>query len=120
MPSEFALDSQVELGKDTIQVLRMNLASGGMKIEAKGNIINLYSPHADFDVTAALPVQDLNKLVQTPLEPLGELWLQGHATTGGSAPDRFVGKLAGRSLGVVQKGVEVRDIAVERARRPHS
>jgi translocation and assembly module TamB len=43
-PAEFALDSQVALGRNTIQVLRMNLKSGGMKIESKGNIINLYSP----------------------------------------------------------------------------
>jgi translocation and assembly module TamB len=112
LPAEFALDSQVELGRNTIQVLRMNLASGGMKIEAKGNIINLYSPHADFDVTAALPVEDLNRLIQTPLEPHGDLWLQGHATTGGSDPDRFIGKLTGRQLGYVYKGVAVRDVAL--------
>ena len=55
-PAEFALKSQVELGRNTIQVLQMNLASGGMKIEAKGNIADLYSPVADFEVTAALPV----------------------------------------------------------------
>jgi translocation and assembly module TamB len=43
-PAEFALDSQVALGRNTVQVLRMNLASGGMKIESKGTIVNLYSP----------------------------------------------------------------------------
>ncbi len=111
-PAEFALDSQVELGRNTIQVLRMNLASGGMKVEAKGTIVNLYSPNADFDVTAALPVEDLNKLVQTPLEPRGDLWFQGRVTAGGSNPDRFIGKLTGRSLGYAQRQVEVRDIAV--------
>jgi translocation and assembly module TamB len=83
-----------------------------MKIEARGNIVDLYSPSADFDVTAALPVQDLNRLVQTPLEPRGNLWFQGRATAGGSDPDRFVGKLTGRSLGYAQEGVEIRDIAV--------
>ncbi len=116
-PAEFALNSQVELGKNTIQVLRMNLASGGMKIEAKGNIADLYSPVADFAVTAALPVEDLNKLIQTPLEPRGDVSLQGRVTAGGSSTDRFIGKLTGRSLGYVQKGVEVHDVAVEFPRR---
>jgi translocation and assembly module TamB len=111
-PTEFALDSQVELGRNTIQLLRMNLASGGMKIETKGTIVNLYSPDLDLAVTAALPVQDLNKLVRTPLEPRGDLWLQGRATASGSGPDRFIGRLTGRGLGYVQQGVEVRDIAV--------
>jgi translocation and assembly module TamB len=112
MPAEFALDSQLELGKNTIQVLRMNLASGGMRIQAKGNVIDLYSPQADFDVTATLPMQDLSKLVHTALEPRGELWLQGHASAGGSATDRFVGKLTGRDLGYVYKGVAVRGVAL--------
>ncbi len=111
-PTEFALDSQVELGRNTIQVLHMNLASGGMKIQAKGNIVDLFSPQVDFDVTAALPVQDLNKLVQTPLEPRGDLWLQGHVTAGGSSTDRFIGKLTGRSLGYVHQGVEIENIAL--------
>ncbi|MGA2879166.1 MAG: translocation/assembly module TamB domain-containing protein [Bryobacteraceae bacterium] len=111
-PTEFALDSQVELGRNTIQVLRMNLASGGMKIEATGNIDNLYSPRLDFDVIAALPVQDLNRLVRTPLEPRGNLWLQGHVSASGSSSDRFIGKLTGRSLGYVHQGLGMHDIAM--------
>jgi translocation and assembly module TamB len=111
-PAEFAMDSQVELGRTKIQVLRMNLASGGMKIETKGTIANLFAPHADFAVTAALPIQDLNKMFQTPLEPRGEVWLQGQVTAGESSTDRFTGRLTGRSLGYLHQGVEVGDIAV--------
>jgi translocation and assembly module TamB len=111
-PAEFALDSQVALGRNTIQVLRMNLKSGGMKIESKGNIINLYSPREDFEVTAALPLRDVSKLIQTPLSPVGDLWLQGHVTSGGSSTDRFIGKLTGRSLGYVYKGVAIQNVAL--------
>jgi translocation and assembly module TamB len=111
-PAEFALDSEVKLGRNTILVQRMNLASRGMKIQAKGDIFNLFSPYANFEVTAALPVQDLNKLVQTPLEPRGDVWLQGRVTAGGSAPDRFIGRLTGRSLGYRDKGAEIQDIAI--------
>ena len=104
MPAEFALDTQVALGRNTIQVLRMNLASGGMKIETTGSIANLFSPQLNFDVTAALPVQDLNKLVTTPLEPRGDIWFQGHVTAGGSSTDRFTGRLTARSLGLRSPG----------------
>jgi translocation and assembly module TamB len=112
VPADFALDSQVALGRNTIQVLHMNLASGGMKIQATGNIVDLYSPNADFDVTAALPMEDLSKMVHTPLEPRGELWLQGHASAGGSSADRFIGKLTGRELGYVYQGTAVRNVAL--------
>jgi translocation and assembly module TamB len=111
-PTEFALDSQMELGRNTIQVLRLNLASGGMKIDSSGTIVNLYSPVLNFDVTAALPVRDLNRLTQTPLEARGDLWLQGHVSAGGSSSDRFIGRFTGRSLGYARQGIAVRDIAM--------
>jgi translocation and assembly module TamB len=112
MPAEFDLDSQFALGRNTIQVLRMNLVSGGMKIETTGSIANLFSPHLDFDVTAAVPLRDLDKLVQTPLEPRGDLWFQGHVAAGGSSRDRFTGRLTGRSLGFVHQGVAIQNVAV--------
>ena len=54
-PAQFGLDTQVELGRSTVHVLSMNLSSGGIKIQSQGSIVNLYSPVADFNVTAALP-----------------------------------------------------------------
>ncbi len=112
MPAEFALDSQVALGRNTVQVLRMNLASGGMKIDTTGSVFNLFSPQLNFDVTASLPLRDLNKLVKTPLESRGDLWFQGHVTAGGSSTDRFTGRLAARSLGFVHQGVAIQNIGV--------
>jgi translocation and assembly module TamB len=112
IPAEFALDSQVELAKNTIQVLRMNLASGGMKIESTGSIVDLYSPLANFDLTATLPVAELNKIFPTPLSPHGDLSLEGHASAGGTSADRFTGKLSGRSLGYVNQRVAVRDASM--------
>lgn len=103
-PTAFSLDSQIELGRNTIQVLRANLASGSMRIETKGSVVDLYSPQANFEVTAVLPVADLNNIFPTPLESRGDLWLKGHVTAGGSSTDRFVGELSGRSLAYVQKG----------------
>ncbi len=111
-PAEFALDSQLALSRTALQVLHMNLTSGGMKIAATGNIINLFSPRLDFDVTASLPPRDLNKLVQTPLAPRGDLWLQGKVTAGGTDPDRFIGKVSGRALDYVNHGVALRNIAI--------
>ena len=111
-PAWFSLDSELALAKDSIQITRMNLASGATKIESAGTIVNLFSPRLEFDVSAALPVEDLNKVVRTPLEPRGELSVQGHVTAGGSAPDHFTGKVAGHSLAWVQKGVEIRNVAL--------
>ena len=111
-PVEFALDSQMAIGRNSIQVLHTNLASGGMRIETRGTIADLSSPRARFDVTAALPVQDLNKMFQTPLESRGEVSFQGHVTWGASSPYRLTGKLTGRALGYIHKGVEIRDIAI--------
>ena len=111
-PTDFALDSQVELGRNTIQVLRMNLASGGMNIQSKGTIVNLYTPRVDFEVTAALPVQELNKLVQTPLAPQGDVQFQGRVTAGGSSTDWFTGRLTGHSLAYLHQGVKLRNIAI--------
>jgi translocation and assembly module TamB len=111
-PVEFTLDSQVALGRNTLQMLHMNLASGGMKIETTGNIVNFFSPNLDLNVTAALPLQDLNRLVRTPLESRGDLGFQGRVTAGGSSPDRFVGRLTGRSLGFIHQGVAIQNIAI--------
>lgn len=110
--AEFALDSQVELGRDSIHVLRMNLSSGGMKLNTIGTISNLFAPQLDFDVNAVFPLRDLNQLIQTPLAPQGELKLAGHAFAGGSAPDRFIGKISGQSIGYVKNGIEIQDVAL--------
>jgi translocation and assembly module TamB len=111
-PSEFALDAQLALLRDAIDVMHLNLESGGMKIAAEGKVVDLYSPQVDLDVSAALPLADLNKFFSTPLESHGDLWLQGRVTASGSSPDRFIGKLSGRSLGFARQGVEIRNVAL--------
>ena len=63
--------------KNAIQLLSANLASGGMKLLAVGTIGQLSSPHGEFDLTAALPVQDLNKMVRLPIEPRGDRGIPG-------------------------------------------
>lgn len=112
-PAAFALDSQAELARNAIQVLRLNLVSGGMKIESKGTIVNLYSPQTDFDVRAALPVAELNQILPTVLDSRGDLWLQGRVTARGASPDHFIGRLSGRSLGYVHKSIQIRNVALD-------
>jgi translocation and assembly module TamB len=111
-PAQFSLDAEAAMGKNTIQVLHTNLAAGGMKITTKGTVSDLYSPHLDFDVSAALPVDELNKIFPSALESRGDLSFQGHATAGGSATDHVTGRLTGRGLGYMQRGVRVRDVAM--------
>ena len=112
-PASFAMDAQVELGKNAIQVRRMNLASGGMHVESDGTIVNLYSPQSDFNLTATLPVAEFNQILATPLEPRGNLWLQGRITAGGSASDHFVGLLSARSLEYDHNGIRIHNAALD-------
>ena len=111
-PAEFDLDVQVALARNAIEVLSGNLISGGMKLRASGAIGDLSAPHGEFDLTAALPIEELSKMFRLPIEPRGTVEFQGHASAGGSAPYRLTGKLTARGLGYVHQGVEVSGISV--------
>jgi translocation and assembly module TamB len=111
-PAEFGLDIQLALARNAIQVLSGNLISGGMKVRASGAIGDLSAPHGEFDLTAALPIEELSKMFRLPIEPRGTVEFQGHASAGGSVPYRLTGKLTARGLGYVHQGVEVSGISV--------
>jgi translocation and assembly module TamB len=108
-PAEFSLDARIALGKDAIQVLSAKLISGGMKLQAWGAIGELSAPHGEFDLAAALPVEELIKMFPLPIEPRGTVEFQGHASAGGptvhgKALYRLNGKLTGKGLGYFYHG----------------
>ena len=111
-PAEFALDSQVALGRNyhPSAAHEPGIRRNENRHHRKHHQSFLAS--IEFRRYRRSSRQDLNKLVQTPLEPRGDLWLQGHVTAGGTSTDRFTGKLAGRSLGFVHQGVAIQNIAV--------
>jgi translocation and assembly module TamB len=116
-PAEFGLNAQIALDKNTIQLLSVNLVSGGMKLRASGTITDLAAPHGEFDLSAALPIEELSKMVRLPIEPRGSVEFQGHASAGGPAvegraPYRLTGTLMGRGLGYIHQGVEISNISV--------
>jgi translocation and assembly module TamB len=109
-PAEFGFDAQIALGKNAIQVLSADLISGGMKLRAVGAIGNLSAPHGEFDLSAALPIGELSKMFPLPIEPRGTVEFQGHASAGGpavygQAPYRLTGKLTGKGLAYLSRGV---------------
>ncbi len=108
--AQFSVDAQIAIGKNTIQVLSANLASDGMKLRASGSIGDLSTPRGEFDLTAALPIQELSKMFRLPIEPRGAVEFQGHASAGGPAVDgqtpyRLTGKLTGKGLAYLSRGV---------------
>jgi len=104
-PAEFGVDAQIAFGKDAIQLLSANLVSGGMRLRASGAIRDLSTPHGEFDLSAALPIGDLSKMVRLPIEPRGLVEFQGHASAGGKIPYRLTGKLSGKGLAYLSRGV---------------
>jgi translocation and assembly module TamB len=116
-PAEFGLEAQIALGKNAIQLLSASLSSGGMKLQAAGSIGELSVPHGEFDLSAALPIEELSKMFRLPIEPRGTVEFQGHASAGGPAvngkvPYRIAGKLTGRGLGYVHQGVQISGISL--------
>jgi translocation and assembly module TamB len=106
-PAEFGVDAQIVLGKNAIQVVSANLSSGAMHLHAAGAISGLSAPHGEFDLTAALPIQELNKMFRLPIKPRGALGFQGHASARIGAPYLLAGKLTGQGLGYAHQGVEI-------------
>jgi translocation and assembly module TamB len=109
-PAEFGVDAQIALGRNAIQLLSANLSSSRMKLRAVGSIGDLSAPHGEFDLSAALPVEELSKWFRLPIEPRGTVEFQGHASAGGpavhgEAPFRLTGKLTGKGLGYLSKGI---------------
>ncbi len=110
-PAQFGLDAQIVLGKNAIQLLSADLTSGGMKLRASGSVGNLSAPRGEFDLWATLPIEDVSKIVQLPIEPRGTVEFQGHASAGGpavngKAPYRLTGKLTGKGLGYAYQSLE--------------
>jgi translocation and assembly module TamB len=106
-PAEFGLDARIALDKNAIQLLSANLISGGMKLRAAGTLRDLSTPRGEFDVAAALPMEQLSKVFRLPIEPRGSVEFQVHASAGGQAPYHLTGRLTGRGLGYVLQGVEI-------------
>ncbi len=111
-PADFALDAQIAFGKSSIQLLSANLVSGGIKLRADGVLSELSAPHGEFDLWAALPVQEVSKMVRLPIEPRGLVEFQGHASGGTASPYRLTGKLSGKGLGYIHQGVEISGISL--------
>jgi translocation and assembly module TamB len=116
-PAEFGLDAQIALGKNTIDLMSVNLISGGMKLRAGGSVGDLSMPHGEFNLTAAVPIEELSKMFALPIEPRGTVEFQGHGSIGGpavdgKAPYRLTGTLRGHGLGYTHQGVEISNIAV--------
>ena len=75
------------------------------EIESRALSSNLYSPHVDFDVAAALPMADLNRLIQTPLAAAGRhIVPRPRDRRRVRSTDRFSGRLTGTRAGLRSSG----------------
>jgi translocation and assembly module TamB len=112
-PAEFDLDAKVQIEQNAVQVLHARLAAGGATIEGQGTVTDLSSPRASFDLTAALPIHELEKTFRLPLEPRGDVRFQGHASLESQPFQyRLAGKLTGHDLAYAYEDFAIQGIAL--------
>jgi len=112
-PLALDLDVKAALEKNAVQLIQASLSNGETKVELKGSVQDLSSPHASLDITANAPVKELNKMFALPLESRGNLAFVGTGSVQ-TAPFeyRLEGKLNGRDLAYASKDLTVRNIAL--------
>jgi translocation and assembly module TamB len=112
-PLAFDLDAKAALEKNAVQIVQASLSNGETKVELKGSVQDLSSPHASLDISANAPVKELNRLFTLPLESHGNVTFVGTGSVQ-TAPFqyRLEGKLNGRDLAYASKDLAIRNIAL--------
>lgn len=111
-PRGFDFDARAVLEQNQIQILRASLTNEATKAAISGSISNLSSPRADFNLTAATSLKDLNQTFRLPLESSGAVSFQGKASVSSSPFEyKLEGQLSGRELAYARNDVKVKDIA---------
>jgi translocation and assembly module TamB len=105
VPATLAIDSKVAFSSNRIRILSADLSSGAMSLHASGDVTGLSEPRGEFDFAAALPLRDLGKMIQLPVEPHGEVDFHGHANAGSGTLYKISGELTGRDLAYSQHGI---------------
>jgi len=112
-PLAFDLDAKAAIEKNAVQLIQAILSNGETKVELKGAIQDLGSPHASLEVAANAPVKELNRLFGLPLESRGNVAFAGTASVQTTPFEyRLDGKLNGRDLAYASKDLVIRNIAL--------
>ena len=113
-PVLFDVYTKLALEGNSLRVLETSLSSGGANIRLKGAVTDFSAPEAKFDVTAALPVKEVDQAFALPIERAGGFSFQGKARFGMN-PTRYnlEGKLTGRGLAYTYKDTRVKQIVLD-------
>ncbi len=113
-PVSFDFYTRLALERNSVQVMEANLSSEGVNLAMKGMVNDLASPRGAFDVSAALPVRELNKTFGLGLESAGGFSFQGKASVE-TQPFHYQvdGKLTGRGLAYAYKDTSIKNIGVD-------
>ena len=112
-PLDFDLFTKLALERNSIQVLETRLSSQGTSIQIKGTVKDLAAPQAALEISANVPVKELNQAFKLPLESSGGLSFVGSGSIGiNPLQYRLEGKVTGRGLAYTYKDTTVRDILV--------
>ncbi|HEY6392412.1 MAG TPA: translocation/assembly module TamB domain-containing protein, partial [Bryobacteraceae bacterium] len=111
-PLAFDLDVKAALEKNVVHLVQASLSNGETKVELKGSVQDLSSPHTSLEIAANAPVKELNKMFGLPLESRGNVVFAGTGSVQ-TAPFeyRLAGKLNGRDLAYASKDLAIRNIA---------
>jgi translocation and assembly module TamB len=113
-PLTFDLDTKLALERNSIQVLDARISSQGTSAQFKGVITDLASPRAALEISATLPVKEINQAFKLPLESSGVFSLSGRGSVAMNPFEYNIeGKLTGRGLAYTHQATTVKNIALE-------
>jgi translocation and assembly module TamB len=113
-PLAFDLYTKLVLGRNSLQVLETSLSSEGASIELKGAINDLSAPKAALEISAALPVKNIDQAFGLPLEPTGGFSFMGSGSLEiNPVQYKVEGKLTGRGLAYTYKDTRMKNIVVD-------
>ena len=113
-PIVFDLYTKVALGRNSIQVLETRLSSQGSSIEMKGAVSDLAAPKAALEISAAVPVKELNQAFGLPLESTGGFKFSGSGSVEiNPLQYKVEGRLTGRGLAYAYKDTSVKNIVLD-------
>ncbi len=109
----FNVSAKFAMQRNRLRIERALLTRNSSTVELAGEIVDLASPRADFDVRSRIFLADLANSIHLPMEARGEVAFDGTAAISfDPLRYRFDGRLNGRGLSYNNAGLQMRNFSV--------